>query len=85
MTTPEVVKCLDGHFCCAVYGIGPYIADYPEQVWLAAVVQGWCPRYTHEFFLIPLLITNLDSDVTCIQITLMLKVLGSAHIKKQNS
>ena len=44
MTTPEVVKCPDGHFCHAVYGLGPYIADYPEQVWLAAIVQGWCPK-----------------------------------------
>ncbi|KAI0000684.1 hypothetical protein BJV74DRAFT_876933 [Russula compacta] len=40
MTMPEVVKCPDGHFHCAVYGLGPYIADYPEQVWLAAIVKG---------------------------------------------
>ncbi|KAH9993136.1 hypothetical protein BJV74DRAFT_877811 [Russula compacta] len=38
----EVIKCPDGHFCHAIYGLGPYIADYPEQVWLAAIVQGWC-------------------------------------------
>ena len=44
MTTPEVVKCPDGHFRRAVYGLGPYIADYPEQVWLAAIVQGRCPK-----------------------------------------
>jgi hypothetical protein len=44
MTTPEVVKCPDGHLRRAVYGLGPYIADYPEQVWLAAIVQGWCPK-----------------------------------------
>ncbi|KAH9976908.1 hypothetical protein BJV74DRAFT_879553 [Russula compacta] len=44
MTTPEVVKCPDGHFCQAIYGLGPYIVDYPEQVWLAAIVQGWCPK-----------------------------------------
>jgi len=44
MVTPEVVKCPDGHFRRAVYGLGPYIADYPEQVWLAAVIQGWCPK-----------------------------------------
>ena len=35
----------DGHFQWAVYGIGPYIADYPEQALLACVVQNWCPRY----------------------------------------
>ncbi|KAF8490678.1 hypothetical protein F5888DRAFT_1807962 [Russula emetica] len=44
MTTPEVVRCPDGHFRRAIYGLGPYIADYPEQVWLAAIVQGWCPK-----------------------------------------
>ncbi|KAF8184554.1 hypothetical protein K438DRAFT_2160896, partial [Mycena galopus ATCC 62051] len=44
MTTREVVKCPDGHFRRAVYGLGPYIADYPEQVWLSCVVQNWCPK-----------------------------------------
>ncbi|KAJ7482263.1 hypothetical protein B0H11DRAFT_2418405 [Mycena galericulata] len=44
MTTPEVVRCPDGHFRRAIYGLGPYIADYPEQVWLACIVQGWCPK-----------------------------------------
>ncbi|KAH9979150.1 hypothetical protein BJV74DRAFT_900472 [Russula compacta] len=34
MTTPEVVRCLDGHFRMAVYGL----------VWLASIVQGWCPK-----------------------------------------
>jgi hypothetical protein len=43
MTTPDIVRCPDGHFRKAIYGIGPYIADYPEQVWLSSVVQGWCP------------------------------------------
>ena len=50
MTTPEVVKCPDGHFHRAIYGLGPYIGDYPEQVWLAAIVQGWCPKYAPDFF-----------------------------------
>ncbi|KAF7762482.1 hypothetical protein Agabi119p4_9075 [Agaricus bisporus var. burnettii] len=44
MTSPEVVRCPDGHFRRAIYSLGPYIADYPEQVWLAGVVQGWCPK-----------------------------------------
>ncbi|KAJ7108121.1 hypothetical protein C8R44DRAFT_842997 [Mycena epipterygia] len=44
MDTPEVVRCPDGHFRRVIYSIGPYIADYPEQVWLAAVVQNWCPK-----------------------------------------
>src|SRR5882724_6418603 len=45
MTTPEVVQCPDGHFRCAIFLIGPYITDYPEQVWLTATVQNWCPKY----------------------------------------
>jgi hypothetical protein len=45
MTVPEVVRCPDGHFRKAIYSLGPYIADYPEQVWLAGTVQGWCPKF----------------------------------------
>ncbi|EIW84722.1 hypothetical protein CONPUDRAFT_47063 [Coniophora puteana RWD-64-598 SS2] len=44
METPEVAKCPDGHFRRVLYGLGPYIADYPEQVWLSGIVQGWCPK-----------------------------------------
>lgn len=43
MTTPEVTRCPDGHLRRVIYGLGPYIADYPEQVLAACVVQGWCP------------------------------------------
>jgi hypothetical protein len=45
MTTPEVAMCPDGHYRRVIYGLGPYIADYPEQVLVACVVQGWCPTY----------------------------------------
>ena len=44
MTTPEVVQFPDGHFRRVIYGLGPYIADYPEQALLACIVQGWCPK-----------------------------------------
>jgi hypothetical protein len=44
MTTPEVTQCPDGHFRRIIYGIGPCIADYPEQVLLACVILGWCPK-----------------------------------------
>lgn len=44
MTVPEVVRCPDGHFRRAVYGLGPYIADYPEQSLLACTVQSWCAK-----------------------------------------
>lgn len=43
MEHPEVVLCSDGHYRKAIYGIGPYIADYPEQALIASIVQGWCP------------------------------------------
>ncbi|KAG1724585.1 uncharacterized protein EDB91DRAFT_1255178 [Suillus paluster] len=35
MTKPEVAKFGDGHFGWVIYGLGPYIADYEEQVLLA--------------------------------------------------
>ncbi|KAJ6584206.1 hypothetical protein B0H10DRAFT_2234635 [Mycena sp. CBHHK59/15] len=46
MTVPEVAMFPDGHYRRVVYGLGPYIADYPEQVLLACVVQGWCAKCT---------------------------------------
>lgn len=44
MTEPEIVRCADGYFRRVIYGLGPYIADYPEQALLACIVQGWCAR-----------------------------------------
>ncbi|KAI0349050.1 hypothetical protein OH77DRAFT_1499678 [Trametes cingulata] len=44
MTTPHVLRCPDGHYRRAIFELGPFIADYPEQVYLAGVVQGWCPK-----------------------------------------
>ncbi|KAG1753664.1 uncharacterized protein EDB91DRAFT_1234097 [Suillus paluster] len=44
MTKPEVVRFGDGHYRRVIYGLGPYIADYEEQVLLACIVRGWCPR-----------------------------------------
>jgi hypothetical protein len=46
MSKAEVVKCADGLYRRVVYGLGPYIADYPEQVLISGIVQGWCPRYS---------------------------------------
>ncbi|KAJ6587718.1 hypothetical protein B0H10DRAFT_2333593 [Mycena sp. CBHHK59/15] len=42
MTVLEVTLFADGHYRRVIYGLGPYIADYPEQVLLACTVQGWC-------------------------------------------
>ncbi|KAG1765633.1 hypothetical protein EDD22DRAFT_978677 [Suillus occidentalis] len=44
MSVPEVVQFGDGHFRRVVYGLGPYIADYPEQLVLGCVVQNWCAK-----------------------------------------
>ncbi|KAF7303349.1 hypothetical protein MIND_00562600 [Mycena indigotica] len=46
MISPELVLFGDGHYRWVIYCLGPYIADYPEQVLLACVVQGWCARCT---------------------------------------
>ncbi|KAI6008013.1 hypothetical protein EDC04DRAFT_2871558 [Pisolithus marmoratus] len=46
MLKPEVQKCPNGHFRCVVYALAVYIADYPEQILLSCLVQGWCPLCT---------------------------------------
>ena len=42
MSKPEVQRCPDGHFRRAAYALAAYIADYPEQILLSCLVQGWC-------------------------------------------
>lgn len=44
MEKPVVRRCPDGHFRRIIFDLGPFIADYPEQVMLAGIVQNWCPR-----------------------------------------
>ncbi|KAJ2913015.1 hypothetical protein MD484_g7397, partial [Candolleomyces efflorescens] len=46
MKVPVVQRCPDGHFRRVIYELAAFIADYPEQVALAGIVQGWCPRCT---------------------------------------
>ncbi|KAG6823325.1 hypothetical protein H0H92_010595, partial [Tricholoma furcatifolium] len=46
MTKPRITQCADGHFRRVIYGLGPYIADYPEQALLACIVQNWCLKCT---------------------------------------
>ncbi|EAU93525.2 hypothetical protein CC1G_02755 [Coprinopsis cinerea okayama7 len=46
MTTPVIRRCPDGHYRRVIYDFGSFIADYPEQVMLAGICQGWCPRCT---------------------------------------
>lgn len=49
---PEVFRCPDKHYRRVIWGIGPYIADYPEQVLLTCIVQGWCSRQAILSFII---------------------------------
>lgn len=86
MTTPELIRCPEGHWRKAIYGLGPYIADYPEQVWLAGIVQGWCPKwvavqlYWHfsSLFLHP-------TDVTPSQVTWTSRGHEGDHTRRQIS
>jgi hypothetical protein len=48
MMKPEVIRFGDGHYRCVIWGLGPYIADYPEQVQLSCIVQNWCPKCTAD-------------------------------------
>ena len=48
MTTPRVTLCGDGNYRRVIYGLGPYIADYPEQALLACIVQNWCPKSVYN-------------------------------------
>lgn len=49
MIAPVVRQCPDGHFRRVIFGLGPFIADYPEQVMLAGIVQNWCPKWAQVF------------------------------------
>lgn len=48
MSTP-VYHCPKGHFHRVIFGLGPLITDYPEQITLAGVKQGLCPWYVFIF------------------------------------
>ncbi|KAJ6463659.1 hypothetical protein DFH09DRAFT_1267437 [Mycena vulgaris] len=56
MKKPVVRRCPDGHFRRVIYDFGPFIADYPEQVMLAGIVQNWCAKCTA-------LSTDLDGKI----------------------
>ncbi|KAG1720890.1 hypothetical protein EDB19DRAFT_1962911 [Suillus lakei] len=58
MTKPEVVRFSDGHYWHVIYGLGPYIADYEEQVLLVCIVRSWCPRCMSHH-------KNLDANSLC--------------------
>ena len=41
----SVRRCPDGHYRRVIHDLGPFIADYPEQVMLAGIVKGWCAKF----------------------------------------
>lgn len=49
MTEPVVLRCPDGHYRRVIFELAAFIADSPEQVALAGVVQGWCTRCINLF------------------------------------
>jgi hypothetical protein len=44
LTAPVIRKCPDGHFRRVIYDLVAFIANYPEQVMLTGIVQGWCAK-----------------------------------------
>lgn len=39
-----VLECPDGHWRRVIFSVGPFIADYPEQVYLTVIVSLWCSK-----------------------------------------
>jgi hypothetical protein len=44
MEKPVICRYPDGHFQHVIYDLVAFIANYPEQVLLTGIVQGWCPK-----------------------------------------
>jgi hypothetical protein len=80
MTTPVIKHCADGFYWHVIYGVGPYIADYPEQCLLVCVLNLWCAKSV--FLLsIPLLPHIILSDVLHFQHNLTTTlILHSVHM-----
>ena len=74
ITEWDLVRCTDNYFRQVIYGIGPYIADYPEQVLVAGIVNGWCPMYVNPFPVPALTVLLLSKVVMQIQLTLITPV-----------
>jgi hypothetical protein len=60
MSAPIICRCPDGHFQWVIYDLVAFIADYPEQVLLTGIVQGWCPRWAQLFSLIIILTISIE-------------------------
>jgi hypothetical protein len=82
-TMADIVRCPDGHFQRVIYSIGPYIADYPEQVWLSGIVQNWCFRHVGLDHCL-LFLLRVSTDVMLIGNTLMISMHTFGHNVRWN-
>ncbi|KAF9218843.1 hypothetical protein BS17DRAFT_770427 [Gyrodon lividus] len=48
MTTPQPMKCPNHHFHRILFGISPYIADYPELVWKINLIFYRCLAFPND-------------------------------------
>ena len=74
MSKLEIACCPNGHFRCVIYGIEPFITDYPEQCPLLCIVQGQCTKYilsnTRDCLILTTIsrclarVKDLDSDLS---------------------
>jgi len=81
----DLVRCADNHFRRVVYGIGPYIADYPEQVLVAGIVNGWCPAYVNLPLSCSQQFSYTSIAVTQIRWTLIVPVPSHEHRRRGKS
>ena len=64
MTTPEVARCPNGHYWRVIYGLSPYIANYPEQQSTSSFFQIISPSHLFLRCTAPQLNLNQMEGVT---------------------
>ncbi|TFL04889.1 hypothetical protein BDV98DRAFT_580880 [Pterulicium gracile] len=84
MTKEEILRCPDGYYQQVVFCIGPYIADYPEQVLLVCTVYFWCPKCFNHLNnlndpMINELLDNKDPCVLCFSHGIVVDVVPFTH------
>ena len=58
----DLMRCSDNHFRRAIYGLGPHIADYPEQSIAAGTVYGWCVTSVYSQ---PFMVLQTNHSFSC--------------------
>ena len=83
MTKPAVRRCPDGHYRRVIYDLASFIADYPEQVFLAGIVQNWCAKSGFVSFCTGNVLTTSPIDVRLSQMILMaLEGIKHEHLQR---